>query len=385
MDLAGLPFDRFADRRTFSLSGGERRKAALAGIIAMDTPVVLLDEPSSALDARSRSQLASLILALREEGKTVVFTTNRIEECAIADQVISLDTANAVADGASAAPNESPPETSKTPRVKRSGDQETLARLRKGAAGSWSRLDTPIHRLPPVFKYIFLSCAVAAALAVQGWQWLCILAALELIPVALARHSFRKLAIGILKIVPWFAFLGVIQYLIVPDVMLPVIFLLRFIALYIPLVLFVFVTSHTEIMYGMEDFLCPLKLARIPVRDVALVAGIVFRFIPLLYEEAARITAARIIRSATALPRKKGLRGGIGAKISSMASLFVPLVIRTLTRADRLASAVTARYYGNGKNSRYLYWKIGFRQSILVIAVPFLTGLLIFLSMYIWN
>ena len=106
---------------------------------------------------------------------------------------------------------------------------------------------------------------------------------------------------------------------------------------------------------------------------------------PLLYEEAARITAARIIRSATALPRKKGLRSGIGAKISSMASLFVPLVIRTLTRADRLASAVTARYYGNGKNSRYLHWKIGFWQSILVIAVPVLTGLLIFLSMYIWN
>ena len=289
MDLAGLPFDRFADRRTFSLSGGERRKAALAGIIAMDTPIVLLDEPSSALDARSRSQLASLILALREEGKTVIFTTNRSEECAIADQVISLDFADsgepAAADAMraaapAAAPNEAQPEKSKASRVTRSGDQETLARLRKGAAGSWSRLDTPIHRLPPVFKYVFLACAVAAALAVQGWQWLCLLAALELVPVALARHSFRKLAVGILKIVPWFVFLGVIQYLIVPDVMLPVIFLLRFIALYIPIVLFVFVTSHTEIMYGMEDFLFPLRLARIPVRDVALVAGIVFRFIP---------------------------------------------------------------------------------------------------------
>jgi energy-coupling factor transport system ATP-binding protein len=385
MDISGLPFDRFADRRTFSLSGGERRKAALAGIIAMDTPVILLDEPSSALDARSRSQLVSLMIALREEGKTVIFTTNRLEECAIADQVISLDRTDADSTAAPTAPTNGDKATRQSSRVARSRDQETLARLRKGAAGSWSRLDTPLHRLPPVFKYVFLACAVTAALAVQGWQWLCLLSALELVPVAIARFSFRKLAVGILKIVPWFVFLGVIQYLLVPDVMLPVIFLLRFIALYIPLVLFVFVTSHTEIMYGMEDFLCPLKLARIPVRDVALVAGIVFRFIPLLYEEAARITAARIIRSGTSVRRKKDRRGGIGAKVSSMASLFVPLVIRTLTRADRLASAVTARYYGNGKNSRYLHWKIGFWQSILVIAVPVLTGLLIFLSMYIGN
>lgn len=396
MDLAGLPFDRFADRRTFSLSGGERRKAALAGIIAMDTPVVLLDEPSSALDARSRSQLLSLILALRAEGKTVIFTTNRPEECDIADQVITLD-------GADIALNAAAPSTpdNTAPKRKRkaalSHDQETLARLRKGAAGSWTRLDTPLHRLPPVFKYIFLACAVTAALAVRGWPWLCLLIALECLPVALARYPFGKLAVGILKIVPWFVFLGVVQYLIVPDPLLPVIFLLRFIALYIPLVLFVSVTSHTEIMYGMEDFLCPLKLARIPVRDVALVTGIVFRFIPLLYEEAARITAARIIRSggssaaavapgaASGASRHASPRRGIGGKVASMASLFVPLVIRTLTRADRLASAVTARYYGNGKNSRYLHWKIGFWQSILVIAVPVLTGLLIFLSMYTGN
>jgi energy-coupling factor transport system ATP-binding protein len=359
----------------------------------MDTPVILLDEPSSALDARSRSQLVSLILALREEGKTVVFTTNRPEECEIADQVISLDRADggapaATFDRPAAQLVPSPESPAKGKRAAlRSRDQETLARLRKGAEGSWSRLDTPLHRLPPVFKYIFLACAVTAALAVQGWQWLCVLSALELIPAALARYSFRRLAIGIIKILPWFVFLGVIQYLFVPDVMIPVIFFIRFIALYIPLVLFVFATSHTEIMYGMEDFLRPLKIARVPVRDVALVTGIVFRFIPLLYEEAARITAARIIRSGSGsdAPGKKGKRRGVGAKISSMASLFVPLVIRTLIRADRLASAVTARYYGNGKNSRYLHWKIGFLQSILGIAVPVLTGLLIFLSMYTGN
>lgn len=380
METAGLPFERFADRQTFSISGGERRKAALAGIIAMDTPIILLDEPSSALDTRSRSQLLSLILALRGEGKTVIFTTSRDEECAIADTVISLDGATGPGSAESASPSaqlsgETACVAEKPPKLTR--DQETIRRLRQGASGSWRKLDTFVHRLPPLFKFLYTACAVATALAIRGWFWLCLFIALELVPVAVSRYPFRKLGLGILKILPWLLFISVIQYLLVPDAAYATLFLLRFVALYIPIVLFAFATSHTEIMYGMEDSLFALRAFRVPVRDIALVTGIVFRFIPLLYEEAARITVARIIRGAGRAP---GERRGLGAKISSMATLFVPLVIRTLTRAERLASAITARYYGTGKNSRYLHWKIGFRQSILMVALPVLSGLLIFLS-----
>jgi len=368
LNLVGLPFAEFADRRTFSLSGGERRKAALAGIIAMDTSVILLDEPSSALDTRSRSQLLHLILALKAAGKTVAFTTNRTEECVIADKVIALPLPETV------------PAAGRRPVVsvgakKRTRDQISLDRLRRGASGSYAKLDTPVHRWAPLTKYLLAASSIAAALAVSGWKWLLLLIALECVPVALARYSFKKLGVSILKILPWLVFLGVLQYLILPDVMQSVVFLLRFIALLIPLTVFVFVTAHTEIMYGMEDFLFPLRLFRIPVRDVSLVTGIVFRFITLLYEEAARITTARIIRGAGS-GRKKGLV----ATVSSMASLFVPLVLRTLTRAERLSEAITARYYGTGKNSRYLYWKIEFAQRILIVAVPLFSGMLILLS-----
>jgi hypothetical protein len=65
MDLVGLPFGDFAERRTFSLSGGERRKAALAGIVAMETDIVILDEPTAALDPVSRAQVLRLIGDLR--------------------------------------------------------------------------------------------------------------------------------------------------------------------------------------------------------------------------------------------------------------------------------------------------------------------------------
>ena len=88
-----------------------------------------------------------------------------------------------------------------------------------------------------------------------------------------------------------------------------------------------------------------------------------------------RITTARIIRGAGA-----GKKKGLVATVSSMASLFVPLVVRTLTRAERLAQAIEARYYGAAKNSRYLHWKTGNAQRILILSIPVLTGILIYVS-----
>jgi energy-coupling factor transporter transmembrane protein EcfT len=72
-------------------------------------------------------------------------------------------------------------------------------------------------------------------------------------------------------------------------------------------------------------------------------------------------------------------------KIASIASLFVPLMMRTLTRAEHLAGAITARYYGTAKNTRYLHWKIGFWQTILMVVVTVLTVLLIILSYQFGN
>ena len=382
MEMVGLPFAQFADRRTFTLSGGERRKAALAGIIAMDTPIILMDEPSSALDTRSRSQLLAFIKKLKDAGKTVVFTTSRPEECAVADVVLTLPVPPAK--GAESCANEAVcrkigvpgrQKRAREQKKKYTRDQLALERLRRGASGLRSSCDSPLHRVTPVCKYIFLASVVTGALAIRGWVWILFFILLEMIPVLVSRYSLRKLGTGILKILPWLVILGVIQYLISPDWLYPVVFIMRFVALYIPLSIFIFVTAHTEIMYGMEDFLIPVRFLGVPVRDVSLVTGIVFRFIPLLYDEAARITTARIIRGAGA-KRKRGLLGAI----QSMTSLFVPLVLRTLTRADRLSQAITARYYGSGKNSRYLHWKTGIGQRILVLAVPAFVALLILFS-----
>lgn len=377
MNLAGLPFESFADRRTFSLSGGERRKAALAGIIALDTPVILLDEPFSALDMRSRAQLSSLIRSLAASGKAVVFTSTRDAERSAADRVVELPPP---AEGARALSRRvHSQQTSSGPGADR--ELRSLERLRSGEAGLSSGGDSPLRRLPPLPKFLGTLSLCAAAVAVRGWPALLVLLGFLAIPAAAARLDRRRFLGGILRILPWLALLAGIQYVFLRNPAYAAEFFLRFFALYGILSIFVEITSHSEIMYGMEDLLSPLGRLGFPVRDMALVTGIVFRFISLLYGEAARIVTARLIRGGGG-PKRGGplSRKGFGAAISGAASLFVPLMLRTLSRADRLAEAIHARYYGREKNSRYLHWKSGRAGLILSIAVPVFSALLILAS-----
>ncbi len=87
MDAAGIPYDKFRDRMTRGLSGGEKRKLALAGVFALESEAVLLDEPTAALDPAAQAEVFALIAGLAEAGRTVVFATHSMEEAARADFV----------------------------------------------------------------------------------------------------------------------------------------------------------------------------------------------------------------------------------------------------------------------------------------------------------
>lgn len=76
----------------FVLSGGEKRRAALAGVLAMKRDALVLDEISSGLDGEGKKIVFDILMRLRDEGKTVVFTTHDSEEAALyADRTILLE------------------------------------------------------------------------------------------------------------------------------------------------------------------------------------------------------------------------------------------------------------------------------------------------------
>ncbi|HTX92279.1 MAG TPA: ABC transporter ATP-binding protein [Anaerolineales bacterium] len=74
--MQALRIEKLRDRPPHRLSGGEKRRVALASLLSLDPQVWLLDEPTSGLDPRSQSWLVEFILKLRSEGRTIVTATH---------------------------------------------------------------------------------------------------------------------------------------------------------------------------------------------------------------------------------------------------------------------------------------------------------------------
>jgi len=86
--VVGLGFDAFKDRRLETLSGGERRKVALASTLVLDQDILLFDEPTAGMDPRARAELMALFRALQKKRKTLIIASHRLEEIAeIADEL----------------------------------------------------------------------------------------------------------------------------------------------------------------------------------------------------------------------------------------------------------------------------------------------------------
>ena len=75
LDMLGLD-RKLYDRSPFSLSGGEKRLAAIAGILAMDPEILVLDEPTAGLDAFGESALVSILSSLHADGRTIILVSH---------------------------------------------------------------------------------------------------------------------------------------------------------------------------------------------------------------------------------------------------------------------------------------------------------------------
>lgn len=93
LQLVGLNPSEFAEKSPFELSGGEKRRAALAGILAMRPKYLVLDEPMAGLDPRGRREILALIESLRSDfGTGIVMVSHSMDDVAMyADRIAVLD------------------------------------------------------------------------------------------------------------------------------------------------------------------------------------------------------------------------------------------------------------------------------------------------------
>ena len=87
-----LDFDTVKDRSPFELSGGQQRRVAIAGVLAMQPEILILDEPAAGLDPSGKQHMNELLLSLHGEGITIIFITHNMDEVAeIAERVMVMN------------------------------------------------------------------------------------------------------------------------------------------------------------------------------------------------------------------------------------------------------------------------------------------------------
>ena len=100
MESVELGFEEYKDRMAIQLSGGQRRRVALAGVLALEPEVLVLDEPTAGLDPQGRRHLMGNILALNTQGVTLIIVSHNMEELAeLCDRIYVLAEGRTVMEG----------------------------------------------------------------------------------------------------------------------------------------------------------------------------------------------------------------------------------------------------------------------------------------------
>lgn len=100
MELAGLDYKKYKDKSPFELSGGQKRKAAIAGVLALEPKILFMDEPIAGLDPASRDALMDMTVELNRRGVTIVMISHNMEGIAqYATRVLAVKESRLIADG----------------------------------------------------------------------------------------------------------------------------------------------------------------------------------------------------------------------------------------------------------------------------------------------
>lgn len=101
MNIVGLDYETFKDKSPFDLSGGQKRRVAIAGVVAMEPKILILDEPTAGLDPSGRDEILYQIKKLQQEyGMTIILVSHSMEDVAkVADKIFVMYNAECILSG----------------------------------------------------------------------------------------------------------------------------------------------------------------------------------------------------------------------------------------------------------------------------------------------
>lgn len=359
----------FLDRSPFALSGGERRKVALAACLAQRPRLYLLDEPTAGLDRPSAAIVARLLRELVEkDGAGVLFTTHDHDLLyGAASRVVRLE------DGKVTTQHE-------TAVWSLESDDESGEEVRREApaVSASERSEAPGNRTDARSLVLGASVLALSVVSVTRWSGLAAAGAVVLTLLALTKTPWRTVKGAFLALLPFMLIAAVFGGGGVAAAGPRGLFgtgAFAGLRMFLTVAALLWVGRAAGLSRMMEAFsalLRPLERVGLPLGTLLAGTLVAMAMFPRLTEEAARITRAQTMRGVQFL---RGVRG----VWSRVVTLVVPLSTAVLRRAERLGDALVLRGYADGApwRPRTESWHV---RDILVFAALVCSAVVIVLA-----
>ncbi|WP_431520212.1 CbiQ family ECF transporter T component [Bifidobacterium pseudolongum] len=328
LDLVGIA--DLADRDPFSLSGGQQRLAAIAGVLACRPRVLVMDEPTASLDEAAVERVHAIMRTLHSQGVTILLITHDMHAAQqLADAML-------VFGGRTTAREEAP-----EPRIAPSDARYSV-----------------ISRLDPRAKVIGFLALMFSAFTMTSWTQLAVGCAATLAIASASRLGVRVLWRSTRMFAVVLLIMGLFNMLVVRSgtpllhigdwalttggLTVAALYTIRFMLVIVLGAVIMLTTTPTALTDAFESMMSVFRKV-LHVQEIALVMSLALRFLPTIADETVSIRDAQAARGGSIET------GSPTQRVRAMCAIIVPIFAGVIRHADDLALALDARCYQEGE------------------------------------
>ncbi|RFT39434.1 cobalt ABC transporter ATP-binding protein, partial [Gardnerella vaginalis] len=347
--LKSLHIEHLAQKSPFELSGGQQRLAAIAGILACNPKILVLDEPTAGLDFEYAKIVLKILSDLQNKGVTIIVITHDLNEAkSLGARIVTLD-------------------SRKKKEIQEHAQDEKLENASENVNEKKNEIKN--KSLLSLFntRIILISCLILmfSAFSITNFYQLGILALSTLALIFLARISPIKLLLSLHMFIAIFVFSGMFNLLVVHSgreifkigpllitddgIKFAILFASRFSLVILIGSIIVLTISQTQLTEACASIISPLRIIGLPSQEIALIMSLALRFLPTLAKEAESVALAQIARGGNIKD------GSIKKRLQAITSLIVPGFASVIRHANTLGLALDSRCYVPGAKRTHLH------------------------------
>lgn len=370
--LKSLHIEHLAQKSPFELSGGQQRLAAIAGVLACNPKILVLDEPTAGLDFEYAKIVLKILSDLHNKGITIIVITHDLNEAkSLGARIVTL-------------------ESRKKKEIQEHAQDEKLENASENVNEKKNEIKN--KSLLSLFntRIILISCLILmfSAFSITNFYQLGILALSTLALIFLARISPIKLLLSLHMFIAIFVFSGMFNLLVVHSgreifkigpllitddgIKFAILFASRFSLVILIGSIIVLTISQTQLTEACASIVSPLRIIGLPSQEIALIMSLALRFLPTLAKEAESVALAQIARGGNIKD------GSIKKRLQAITSLIVPGFASVIRHANTLGLALDSRCYVPGAKRTHLHTeKMRLKDfALLIITLAIVCGII---------